>query len=699
LKILVSWLRDFVDVQVAAEELGRVLSMRGFELAAVEPVPGDLPARNGRAVSDGPDTVLDFEITANRPDCLSVFGIAREVATTYGLPLRAPSHDTQGALALRPLGPSPRDSDGLAVHVEDAALCPRYAAAVVDVSVGPSPAWLAGRLQAAGVRPINNVVDITNYVLMELGQPMHAFDLDALAGPELRIRRARSGESIRTLDGEHRTLTPDMLIIADAARPQAVAGIMGGALSEVGPGTRTIVLESACFDPRSVRRTSKQLALKTEASARFERGADIEAQVLGIERACALFEETGAGRARGSVIDRYASPAGRKLVRLRRTRIPRLLGQTVSDEDVARILSSLAFGVSEKPDGWEVTVPSARVDVAREVDLIEEVARHYGYDRLPVTFPPLDRPAPVPDPRIERDRLVRRVLAAAGVSEAVSFAFIEAGAADPFHRTADLVAIGNPLSAQFAVLRPSILPGLVAAVAHNRRHERRDVRLFEIGVCVTAGGARRRVGIAWTGDAAPAHWGGRPREVDFFDVKGIVERLCEALSCRASFSAGPVPDHFVRGRCAAVTAGTDLVGAFGQLVPAVAAAAGLPREDALYVAELDLDAVDRSLSTAAVRVRPLPRYPSIVRDISIVVDDTLPAEAVRGTIRSVGPDTLVSVREFDRYQGKGVPGGRTSLSLRLTFRSLERTLTDGDVQDAMDRVLAALVRKHNAVQR
>ena len=268
MKILISWLRDFVDVPVDAGELGRMLSMRGFELAAVEPVPAGVPARSGGARSDGPDAVLDFEITANRPDCLSVFGIAREVATTYTLPLRVPGHEAQGSLALIRLVRDQQDRSGFVVHLEDAEGCPRYAAALVDVTVGPSPAWLAGRLQASGIRPINNVVDITNYVLMELGQPMHAFDLATLAGSQLRIRRARGGETIRTLDGEQRTLEPDMLVIADAERPQAVAGVMGGAASEVTSGTRTIVLERACFEPRSVRRPSKRLALKTAIRAR-----------------------------------------------------------------------------------------------------------------------------------------------------------------------------------------------------------------------------------------------------------------------------------------------------------------------------------------------------------------------------------------------------------------------------------------------
>jgi phenylalanyl-tRNA synthetase beta chain len=720
-KILLSWLREFVDVTAAAEDLGSMLSMRGFELAAIEPVE-----TRGRepfsAQSDDKgsrpliaDAVLDFEITANRPDCLSVIGLARETATSYSLPMRQPAHNGPGPLALRGLQALPRNqqaSIGLTVDLEAPDLCPRYAAAIVDVKVGPSPAWLAGRLHAAGIRPINNVVDVTNYVLLELGQPMHTFDLARLSGNALRIRRAKPGERIETLDGETRTLDPEMLVIADAERPQAVAGVMGGALSEVGTGTKTVVLESACFEPRSVRRTSKRLGLKTEASARFERGSDINAAVLGIARACALFEEIGAGQARGAVIDEYPVPAKERRLRLRGARIERLLGQAVDASTVSRVLSGLGFrarSTGEAEASWDVTVPSFRVDVAREADLIEEIARHHGYDKLPETFPALTRfPAPS-DPRIERDQLVRRVLLAAGCSESVTFSFIDSTAAEAFAAEADRVAIGNPLSAQFAVLRPSLLPGLLASVAHNRHREWRDVNLFEIGACVTRVGERRHVAVAWTGTAGPSHWSGGTHSVDFFDVKGLGERLGEVLQAPLSLDGSTPPAYLVKGRAASVVHDGRSLGCVGLLAPQIAAASGLPKDDEVYVVELDLDAVEEVRGTLdegapvhqrpPLKVIPLPRYPSIVRDISIVVDDTLPAEAVRGTIRSAAPSTLVSVHEFDRYQGKGVPDGRVSLSLRLTFRSLERTLTDAEVDAVMKEIVSALAKAHNAVQR
>ena len=680
MKILISWLRDFVDVNVSPEALGETLTLRGFELSAIE---------RANIVPLGSDAVLDFEVTANRPDALSVIGFAREVGTAYSLPVKP--H------VPKPLPQTP--TNDVTVTLEAPDLCPRYAAAVANVKIGPSPHWLAGRLQAAGVRPINNVVDVTNYVLLELGQPMHAFDLHKLEGRQIRVRRALPGERITTLDGADRKLASDMLVIADAERAQAVAGVMGGGLSEVSAATTTIVLESAYFDPKSVRRTSKQLGLKTEASARFERGADVNAAVKGIERAMTLLEDIGAGAPRAGVIDEYPATIAPRKVALRRDRIPKVLGLDIGDADVERLLKGLGFQLRRNDHGWDVTVPTFRIDVLREVDLVEEVGRHFGYDRLPSTFPALISPAPPSDVRIERDRLVRRVLLAAGCCEALSFSFIDAALAAAFADEPAIVGIDNPLSAQFSVLRPSLLPGLLTAVAHNRRRERTDVRLFELGATMTRMGEARRVAATLTGDREVQHWGGSNRQVDFFDVKGLVERIAEALDVDVAFDAAPIPKYLVRGRAAAVSCAGRPIGHVGLLAPRVTAMVGLAATDGVYVAELDIETLSAARSTTPLTVKPLPRYPSIARDISIIVDDVLPAESVRGTIRSVAPETLESIREFDRYQGKGVPEGRVSLSLRLTFRSPERTLTDAEIDVAMKTVLDALKRAHNAVQR
>jgi len=588
------------------------------------------------------------------------------------------------------------------VTIEDAELCPRYAGAIADVTVGPSPDWMQSRLAACGIRSISNVVDITNYVLLELGQPMHAFDLDKLAGGAIVVRRAKPGEAIKTLDGKMRTLKPEMLVIADAARAQAIGGVMGGADSEVATGTTRIVFEAAYFKPSSVRATSKALGLKTDASTRFERGMDVTAPARAMARACQLLEQIGAGKAAGTIHDVYPNPQPSTPLVLDRAGVPGLLGMDVPDANVERILTSLGFGVTQAPSpksqAWEVTTPSWRVDIKRQVDLIEEVGRHHGFEHLPSTFPGVQQ-APAPsDPRIVRDRRVRTALLAMGFSEAITFAFIEALAAEPFSGNEAPVALANPLSEKFAVMRPSLLPGLIDAVSHNRRHGRRDAQLFEIGTRFSPNGETRGVAFAWTGLATADHWSGARRDVDFFDIKGAVEQLAAVSLVSPAFAEADVP-YLVNGRAAVILVNGQPVGTFGLLDSAVGDRRDLPSGDDVYVAELNLDVLTAHAPVEALRATPLPRFPSVVRDVSILVDDTLSAGTVRGTIRSAGPGTLIDVREFDRYQGKGIPDGKVSLSFRLIFQSPERTLTDDEVQAGMQHIIDALTRDLQAVQR
>ena len=695
MKVLVSWLREFVDVPGTPEEIAAKMSVRGFAVEGIEPID------DASGTGSTPDAVLDFDVTANRPDCMSVIGIAREVATAYALPLRQPAIGAgRDAAALSLAALRSVADDEVRIDVDNPDLCSRYVGAVADVTVAASPAWLQQRLRAAGVRPISNIVDITNYVLLELGQPMHAFDASRIGGNAIRVRTARAGESLTTLDGQARPLTPEMLVIADAQHPIALAGVMGGAASEVTDGTTTIVFESAYFNPLSVRRTSRRLGLKTEASMRFERGSDPALPAVAMQRACALLAVIGAGTARGTLIDCYPQPHAPATLMLRRAKLAGLLGFTIPDADVQHILASLGFGVTDTVEGWAVAVPTRRVDVVREVDLIEEVARHYGFDRVPTTFPALHvAPAPA-DPRIARARQIRSAMTGAGFYETVTFGFIAAGAAAPFAAADDIVAIANPLAETFGVLRPSLVPGLVTAVGHNRRHEQKDVRLFETGARFgRAAGERLALAAAWLGAAVSPHWSGGTRDVDFFDVKGLVERLGRVLQTpfdvRAQHTSWLVP-----GRSAAVIADETEVGRFGQLVPALAEPWGVPVNEPLYVLEIDLEAVAAAAGgRGETPVQALPRHPSVTRDISIVVDETLPAGEIRRTIQQAAPPTLVRVREFDRYQGKGIPEQKVSLSLRLTFRSPDRTLTDAEVQAAMDLVLGALRSAHGAVQR
>jgi phenylalanyl-tRNA synthetase beta chain len=690
MRLLVSWLRDFVDIAASGEEIADRLGQSGFEVAAVEPFG------NG-------DVVIDLEVTANRPDCLSVIGLAREVSTLYGQPLELPSSAPGARIPVKNL--SVGNADRLAVTIADPQLCPRYAAAVAEVSVGNSPGWMAARLQAAGVRPISSIVDITNYVLIETGHPTHAFDLTRLAGSEIRVRRAVAGESITLLDGTDRPLDDEMLVIADRDRPQAVAGVMGGALAEVSSATNLVAFESAFFQPASVRRTSRRLGLKTEASFRFERGADIGAPVLALGRIAALLERMGTGRVIEPLVDVYPAERAPQRIHLRAARLAALLGVSVPDVEVSRILSALGMIITATASGWDVVAPTFRVDLLREVDLIEEVGRHYGLDKLEASFPIVATPPPAPDPRVPRDQLVRRVLTAAGLSEAITFGFIEAKAADAFALAGSSapVAIANPLSTKFDTLRPLLIPGLVDAVAHNRRHGRDDVALFEVGTRFSSQGETRAVAVAWTGLAAPpVHWTGAGRQVDFFDLKGLVERLCDALGVSTRFEA--VNERFLTPGQAASIVTTDgrQLGLVGQLNPAVADARGLPRQDRVFVLELDLDRLETARVVIADAARALPRFPFVVRDLSVIVSAALPAEIIRGTIQAAGaksPAPLASVTFFDRYQGKGVPEHAISLSVRLTFQAEDRTLTDEEVQASVDRILAALVKEHGAVQR
>ncbi len=686
MKVLLSWLRELVDVPGTAEDIGATMSVRGFAVESIEP----FDSAQGRAHAEN-DAVIDFEITANRPDCMSMIGIAREVSTAFGLP--APREPRAASL-------SGVERSDVEVLIDNPDLCSRFAAAVADVAMGASPDWMQARLHAAGVRPISNIVDITNYVMLELGQPMHAYNLTKIGGRQIRARTARPGETLRTLDGQMREFTPEMLVIADAERPIGIGGVMGGADSEVGPETKTIVLEAAYFNPLSVRRTSRKLGMKTEASIRFERGGDPNLQSAAIARACALLEITGAGRARGTLIDRCPVRVESRSLRLRRRKIAGLLGAEVPDADVRRILVSLGFTLDAAQDGWDVIVPTRRVDVLREADLIEEVARHYGFDRLPSTFPELDAPVPPLDPRVESARRLRTILTASGFSEAVTFGFISARAAAVFATGDDIVRVANPLSESFGVLRPSALPGLLDGLAHNRNRQQRDVRLFEIGNRFSkTTGEQRVVACAWTGSAAGEHWSSGGRDVDFYDIKGVTERICHALRIDGLRAEPHRESWLVAGRAAAIVANGARLAVLGQLAPAVASDHDLPAADPVFVAELDLDAAEAIGSRRDVRVEPLPRFPSVTRDVSVLVDETIAAETLRDTVRRAAPATLARVREFDRYQGKGVPEGKVSLSLRLTFRSQEGTLTDAEVQEAMEAIIGALKSTHGAVQR
>jgi phenylalanyl-tRNA synthetase beta chain len=626
------------------------------------------------------DVVLEVEITPNRPDCLSVLGVAREVAALTRGRLRPP--------ATAVTEHEPAAASLTSVTLDDPDLCPRYAARIIaDVTVGPSPAWLAQRLRAAGLRPINNVVDVTNYVMWELGQPLHAFDHARLQEGRIVVRRARPGELLVTLDGQARPLTDSMLVIADARRAVAVGGVMGGANSEVTGPTRTVLLESAYFKPASVRRTARALGLRTEASYRFERGGDVEGVRGALDRAARLIAELAGGRVARGVVDAYPRPRTALALPLRLDRIRRVIGACPPAPVVREILEGLGFPLAERDGGFAVTVPSHRRDVALEDDLVEEVARVWGYAEIPSTLPTgtlalTRRPRPI----AARDG-VRRALAAAGWQEAVALSLVDPARLELLGLAPDdarIVTLQNPLAADRSVLRPSLLLGLLEAVATNVRRQRPDVRLFEIGRVFEAQGAGKqpledlRLGLAITGLRGPWTWfAGRPR-ADVFDVKGAAETVVSLLG-RGAVRIEPTDARYLEeGRGATLVVGGKPVGVFGEVHPAVQRAFDLAAP--VFFAELSLDRLE-ALPAEAVVHRPLPRFPAVERDLALVVAADVPAadvEAALAEVRSRLP-ALRSFHLFDVYSGEQVGRGRKSLAYSLLYQAEDRTLTDAEV--------------------
>src|SRR5688572_1437752 len=505
MKVLVSWLRDFVEAPADVRRIGDDLTAAGLAVDGVD--------------MRGEDAVLNLDVTTNRVDCMNVYGVARELSVIYGTPLKPLPLDNaeQGAPA----------ADAWKVEVQAPDLCPRFCGRVLDVRMGPSPDWMRARLEAAGVRPISNVVDLTNYVMIEMGQPTHAFDLEKIPGARLDVRWARAGERVVTLDGQTRDLKPGIGVIAGPAGVLTLAGIMGGASTEVSDHTRTIALEAAYWDPRSIRRSSKALGMHTEASHRFERGADPEAPPVALARIAHLAEKIGAGTTRPGLIDRAPRKLTRRTVSFRPARATALLGAPVAVGDARRILTGLGFGVGKpESDAVQVEIPTWRGDVSREVDLIEQVGRHQGLNRLPSTIPRAGGAEGLRPGQI-RDRRLRDILAGAGLDEVITYSFVPAGGPVPSGPV-----LANPLSEDHKVLRASLVwPGLLAVMRTNVRQSRADIRLFEVGRVFDAKGGpeRNRLAILMAGSAAPVHHSDRPRAADFFDLKGVIEGVCARL--------------------------------------------------------------------------------------------------------------------------------------------------------------------------
>jgi phenylalanyl-tRNA synthetase beta chain len=636
------------------------------------------------------DVVLEIEITPNRPDCLSVVGVARELAALTGTPFRVPPVV---------LAEADEDAHTLArVRIEAPDLCHRFTARVIsDVRVAPSPAWMAARLRAVGLRPISNVVDVTNYVMWERGHPLHAFDAAMVHESTIVVRRARHGERIKTLDGQDRALDTSMLLITDPRHALGIAGVMGGAESEVTDTTRRVLLEAAYFKPASIRRTSRALGLRTDAAYRFERGADIDALVDGSARAAELIAELGGGRIARGMIDVYPTPHTPPHVRLRMARVQRILGIAPPAETAAKILNDLGLPTTVRGETLDVDVPSFRRDLAMEDDLAEEIIRVWGYDRIPSTLPGgAISMVQVPATR-RHDRVVRTALVGAGLAEAVTYSFTDAARAAALRTPEAPIALVNPMSEDAALLRHHPLDGLLGAVATNLRRRQPNVRLFEIASTYhrapdasdTGTHERRWLAIALTGSRHDASWYGDAGSVDVYDAKGFAEHVLAVLGVTAATGpagtlAGLEPDSH-----AAFVVDGEAVGEFGEVAASVRAAFAI--DAPVFAAVLDLDAL-AARPRGTVRYDALPRFPSVQRDMAFVVDasQSIAAADVEAALRAESGPLLRDVMLFDVFR---FPDGRRSLAWRLTFQAADRTLTDDEVNAIHARVAARVTER------
>ncbi|MHB1005645.1 MAG: phenylalanine--tRNA ligase subunit beta [Chloroflexota bacterium] len=690
------------------------------------------------------DVILDLKLTPNRSDALSIVGVAREVAALTGQRVRHPEIEVPQAGA-----PA---AELASVEVRDPDLCPRYTAMVVrNVKIAPSPIWMQDRLTGAGVRPISNVVDVTNYVMLELGQPLHAFDLDKVANHQVIVRRAKLGETLVTLDGTERKLTTDMLLIADPEKGIGLAGVMGGGNTEIDDGTKAIILESANFNPINNRRTAKALALPTEASRRFEKGLPPELAYQAVRRAMRLIRELAGGEVAEGIIDVYPDPLPPRQIILPEDEVKRMLGVDLSRERIVEILESLEFNITREDSAFLITVPPHRVDVTRPADLVEEVARIVGYEEIPDTLLRGELPPQQINVQREWESVAREALIGSGLSEIITYSLtsrtrlrrlaagIPAGETpsvmvqgadrraaprplvgplpavlDPalFTGAVEPLLVMNPLASESEALRTTALGSMLETLRDNLRHEDRDVDLFEIGrIYVPTADKQpdeRRVVTIGLGGYHSGHKLGERVATDFFDLKGTVAALLGRFGLDEAAHYVPVVHPvFHPGRAAVLTTGNpaqpdwpqpdQVLGIMGEASRDVAGAFDIDGQR-VFLATLDLAKVIAA-GTGAREFKPLPKYPPVIQDVAVVVDDVVPAAQVRHLIRLAGGELLREVTLFDVYVGEPIPAGKKSLAYSLTYQSADHTLTDDEVKAVHKRIEKALVHDLGATIR
>lgn len=631
------------------------------------------------------DSIVEFEITPNRPDCLSVIGLAREASATFKRPLKLHTpepHGCGGSIA-----------DLVDIDIEDGDLCPRYTARMVkNVKIAPSPRWMRERLRNSGVRPINNIVDITNYVMLEYGQPMHAFDFSCVEGGHIIVRTACEGETIQTLDGNERKLTPNMLCICDEHKPVCVAGVMGGANSEIVGDTAMVLFESANFNGVSVRRTASALGMRTDASSRYEKGLDMMNTIKAVERACELVELLGCGEVVDGVMDVVAKEKAPTVVKLEPDKINALLGTELSEDLMREILVSLGFILN----GDDIYVPSWRGDVEHYSDIAEEVARFYGYNKIPCTLMRGETTRGGFSEQQRFDRAIGGAVRALGYDEIITYSFISPTYYDKIRMPKDSslrnsLKILNPLGEDTSIMRTTILPSMLEIIARNHSYRNKSARLYELGKIYLP----REDGLA--DEPKYLSLGAYGDGVDFFSFKGSIETLLHELRITdVKYVACTDNDSYHPGRCAKVYAGETYLGVFGQIHPLVAANYGMDTE--VYTAELSFDAMYEKRGDIPV-YQPLPKFPAVTRDIAVVCDEAVTVGALEESIRRGAKGLLKDVSLFDIYRGPGVAIGKKSVAFNLVLRADDRSLTGEEADEDVQSILAALKADHNAVLR
>ncbi|MBN1587353.1 MAG: phenylalanine--tRNA ligase subunit beta [Candidatus Omnitrophica bacterium] len=682
MKVSIEWLRDYATLDMSLPRLVERLTMVGLEVVRQE--------------KKGKDTVLDIEVTPNRPDCLGLIGIAREVAAFSGKPLKLPKN-----ILSRPKGGirGAQSKKKINVRLEDLHGCSRYSARVMShIEIKASPAWMSRRLEAVGIRSINNVVDISNYVLMEYGQPLHCFDLSKLKGSQIVVRRARAGEKIVTIDEKERELDASILVIANERSPVAIAGIMGGLDSEISASTTDILIESAHFDPVVIRRASRALGLSSDSSYRFERGVDVENVTEASDRAAFLITELAGGQVEGDVVDVGAKRRPRDRITLRMRQLHSLLGTEIPGGQVKRILSSLGCAVaaaSTVTTRFVVNTPSHRPDLKGEHDLIEEVARVWGYDRIPTRLPYAsiefgaheDKGGTVPG-------AIRAALLAGGVNEVITHSLVSREALEKTAVDVELVPdLRNPLSSEQEYMRPWLLTGLLKVIQHNSARRAELVQIFEEGKVYSRSGKRGinikeapAVGMALSG-SAPTTWRYSPRPVDYHDLRGHVDKAVAHAQLPALEYQAQALSWLAEECSAKLFLNSKEVGWIGKLSPKILQAWDLTAD--VWAAEILLDPLKAQVQKEH-RYQPVPRFPTVVRDVDAVVPEETPAAAVEAVIRSAAGELLESVTLFDVYRGKSIPSDRKSMTFSMRFLSHDRTLTEADVEPACASVHEAL---------